>query len=47
MSDELTHFDEAGQAHMVDVSAKPVTSREAVAEALVIMQPATLDLVKA
>ncbi|MEJ2018018.1 MAG: cyclic pyranopterin monophosphate synthase MoaC, partial [Maritimibacter sp.] len=33
--------------HMVDVSAKPVTSREAVAEALVIMQPATLDLVKA
>jgi cyclic pyranopterin monophosphate synthase len=47
MNDELTHFDEAGQAHMVDVSAKPVTSREAVAEALVIMQPATLDLVKA
>jgi len=47
MTHELTHFDEAGQAHMVDVSAKPVTSREAVAEALVIMAPETLALVEA
>lgn len=47
MTDELTHFDSQGQAHMVDVSAKPVTSREAVAEALVIMAPETLALVEA
>lgn len=40
----LTHFDAAGQAHMVDVSAKPETAREAVAEGLVIMSPETLAL---
>ncbi|AXC49843.1 cyclic pyranopterin monophosphate synthase MoaC [Paracoccus suum] len=40
----LTHFDAAGQAHMVDVSAKPATAREAVAEGLVIMQAETLAL---
>ncbi len=38
----LTHFDEAGQAHMVDVGAKPVTQRTAVAEGRVVMTPATL-----
>jgi cyclic pyranopterin phosphate synthase len=47
MSRKLTHFDEAGQAHMVDVSDKAVTAREAVAEALVVMQPETLALVLA
>jgi len=47
MSDKLTHFDAAGQAHMVDVSHKPVTSREAVAEGLVLMSPETLALVEA
>ncbi|HWE63420.1 MAG TPA: cyclic pyranopterin monophosphate synthase MoaC [Chloroflexota bacterium] len=31
----LTHLDEEGRARMVDVSAKPVTSREATAEAIV------------
>ena len=40
----LTHFDAAGQAHMVDVSAKPETAREAVAEGLVIMALETLAL---
>ncbi|MTH65016.1 cyclic pyranopterin monophosphate synthase MoaC [Paracoccus shanxieyensis] len=40
----LTHFDAAGQAHMVDVSDKPDTAREAVAEGCVIMAPATLAL---
>ncbi|NHF72244.1 cyclic pyranopterin monophosphate synthase MoaC [Paracoccus xiamenensis] len=40
----LTHFDKQGQAHMVDVSTKPVTDREAVAEGMVIMQPETLAL---
>ena len=32
---ELSHFDENGQAHMVDVSAKSQTRREAVAAAFV------------
>ena len=40
----LTHFDAQGQAHMVDVSAKPETAREAVAEGLVIMAHETLAL---
>src|SRR5580693_322268 len=35
MSDKLSHFDEAGEAHMVDVSAKAETRREAVASAFV------------
>lgn len=35
MSDKLSHFDTAGQAHMVDVSAKAETRREAVASAFV------------
>ncbi len=40
----LTHFDNAGQAHMVDVSAKAETMREAVATGCVVMSPATLAL---
>ena len=40
----LTHFDKQGQAHRVDVSTKPVTDREAVAEGHVVMLPATLAL---
>jgi cyclic pyranopterin phosphate synthase len=41
----LTHIDQRGQAHMVDVSAKPPTERIAVAEGKVIMRKETLDLV--
>ena len=41
----LSHFDETGKAHMVDVSGKPVTAREAVAEGCIVMAPETLDLV--
>ena len=41
----LSHFDAAGQAHMVDVSEKPVTSRVAVAEGCVVMRPETLTYV--
>lgn len=41
----LTHFDAAGQAHMVDVSEKDVTSRTAVAVGAVVMEPSTLALV--
>ena len=40
----LTHFDAAGQAHMVDISAKSETAREAVATGCVIMTPETLTL---
>ena len=42
---ELTHFDAKGDAHMVDVSEKAVTSRTAVAEGCVIMSPETLALI--
>ncbi len=45
-SSPLTHFDATGQAHMVDVSAKPETVRLARAEGRIRMQPATLDLVR-
>lgn len=41
----LTHFDDQGHAHMVDVSAKPVTDRVAVAEGHVRMTAETLALV--
>ncbi|MBN9489242.1 MAG: cyclic pyranopterin monophosphate synthase MoaC [Alphaproteobacteria bacterium] len=46
MSKTLSHFDARGNAHMVDVGAKDVTERVAVAGASVIMQPATLALIK-
>lgn len=41
----LSHFDESGQAHMVDVSEKDVTSRIAVAEGHIIMTAETLALI--
>ncbi|WP_296417507.1 cyclic pyranopterin monophosphate synthase MoaC [Pseudooctadecabacter sp.] len=47
MADRLSHFDGAGQAHMVDVSDKAVTDRIAVAEAWVRMTPQTLAHVTA
>ncbi|MBF6589073.1 MAG: cyclic pyranopterin monophosphate synthase MoaC [Ktedonobacterales bacterium] len=43
----LTHFDEAGRARMVDVSAKPDTPREAVAAGTVRMRAETLALIRA
>jgi cyclic pyranopterin phosphate synthase len=42
---ELTHFDDSGQAHMVDVGDKAVSARRAVAAGLIRMQPRTLELV--
>lgn len=45
MSD-FTHFNKDGEAHMVDVGAKPATARQAVAEGSILMQPATLEGVK-
>ncbi len=44
MSD-LTHFDDKGAAHMVDVSEKATTSRTAIAKGFISMQPATLAMV--
>lgn len=41
----LTHFDGQGQAHMVDVAAKPDTHRIAVAQGLILMNAATLDII--
>ncbi|WP_419758646.1 cyclic pyranopterin monophosphate synthase MoaC [Acidisoma sp.] len=41
----LTHFDAAGQAAMVDVSAKPETVREATARARITMLPETLAII--
>ncbi|HKJ21518.1 MAG TPA: cyclic pyranopterin monophosphate synthase MoaC, partial [Gammaproteobacteria bacterium] len=43
MQDELTHFNAQGDAHMVDVGAKGVTNREAVAEGRISMQAETLQ----
>ncbi len=43
----LTHFDEAGRAAMVDVSAKAETSRVATARGRIVMAPATLALIQA
>lgn len=42
----LTHLDERGRARMVDVSAKPATTRTAVAEGRMRCTPATLELVR-
>ncbi|MCX7603159.1 MAG: cyclic pyranopterin monophosphate synthase MoaC [Bryobacteraceae bacterium] len=39
---KLSHFDDKGEARMVDVSAKPATARTARAEAFVQMKPAVL-----
>jgi len=41
----LTHFDQRGNAHMVDVGAKEITERVAVARASVTMQAATIKLI--
>lgn len=46
MSD-LTHFDDRGQAHMVDVGDKPETERVAVAAGAVEMKRETLDAIGA
>jgi cyclic pyranopterin phosphate synthase len=41
----LTHLDETGAAHMVDVTDKAITTRVARAEAFISMQPETLDMI--
>ncbi|HUQ12470.1 MAG TPA: cyclic pyranopterin monophosphate synthase MoaC [Steroidobacteraceae bacterium] len=46
-SRKLTHFDARGAVHMVDVGAKDVTHRIAVASGRIVMQPATLAGIRA
>jgi len=46
VKDGLTHLDESGAAHMVDVSDKPVTGRLARARATVEMAPATARAIR-
>jgi cyclic pyranopterin phosphate synthase len=43
---ELTHFDEHGRAHMVDVAGKPATHRVAVAHGRIEMLPGTLAIIQ-
>ncbi|MGB0237317.1 MAG: cyclic pyranopterin monophosphate synthase MoaC [Cycloclasticus sp.] len=42
---ELTHFNAAGDAHMVDISAKTDTDRTAITEGFIEMNPSTLQRV--
>lgn len=42
MTEKLSHYDASGQAHMVDVSGKTPSRRQAVAEAFVELSPAVL-----
>ena len=46
MAKKLTHFDNKGQAKMVDISAKPKSARLAKAQALLRMKAETLNLIK-
>lgn len=45
--DALSHFNAAGEAHMVDVGDKEVTRRQAIAEGSILMQAATLERIAA
>lgn len=42
---ELTHFNQSGEAHMVDVGEKAITQRTAITEGFIEMQTATLALI--
>lgn len=42
MSQKLTHLNERGEAHIVDIGGKPVTARRAVARAVLEAEPATI-----
>lgn len=46
MTQDFTHFDAGGRAHMVDVSAKDETERKAVAGCLVRMRRETLEMIR-
>lgn len=42
---QLSHIDQKGNAHMVDVGDKPITARMAIAQAEISMQPETLAMI--
>ena len=46
MNEKLTHFDAAGNAVMVDVTAKPETERTAVAEGWIRVGPETMRAIR-
>ena len=41
---KLSHLNEQGEAHMVDISEKEITNRVAIAEGFVYMQPETFNI---
>ena len=43
---KLTHFNQAGEAHMVDIAGKESSARRAVAAGRILMQPQTLELIQ-
>jgi len=43
---KLTHFNQAGEAHMVDIADKASTARRAIATGRIVMQAETLDLIQ-
>jgi len=43
---KLTHFNQAGEAHMVDIADKASTARQAIAAGRIVMQAETLDLIQ-
>ncbi len=43
---KLTHFNQAGEAHMVDIADKAATKRRAVAAGRIVMQAQTLELIQ-
>jgi len=45
-SPKLTHLDDSGHAHMVDVGAKEITERLAIAKGEVVMKAETLELIR-
>ena len=42
----LTHVDQKGEAHMVDISDKKIVHREATASGCIFLQPATIEMIK-
>ena len=43
---KLTHFNQAGEAHMVDIAGKASTARRAIAGGCIVMQAQTLQLIQ-
>jgi cyclic pyranopterin phosphate synthase len=43
---DLSHIDQEGKAHMVDIGAKEVTDRSATAKGEIILDPSTVDLIE-